>query len=176
MTKTLTYGVGALLVAMIEETLFRGVLFNALRKKGRWVRAALVSSLMFSLIHFAKPIPPFGTVYGEWDSAVRLIPYMFNVQGELYHVFPYALTLFMLGMVLAVAYQKSGSIYLSVGLHMGWVWAVRVPDVFLARVQRVFPLWFSPGDALAKSYAALLISALFLIGLWWMYRVRESRA
>ena len=42
----------AVLVAIIEETLFRGMFFGLLRRDLTWRRAAVVSSLIYSAAHF----------------------------------------------------------------------------------------------------------------------------
>lgn len=160
--KFFTYLLAAALVGFAEELLFRGILFSAIRKVSAWWTAAWVSSLLYALIHFAKPVPPFSTVHGDPLSAVRLIPYMAYQSGTWDQIIPFVFTLFVIGLVLCMLYQKTGSLYLAIGLHAGWVFAMRMPVYFLERMNRERVFWFGAGDEISKSYAVFAM-ALFIL-------------
>jgi membrane protease YdiL (CAAX protease family) len=88
---TLNLVMVAILVAIVapiaEELFFRGFMFGALRGPIGWVKAALVTGLVFGLIHAG------GT------SAVFLVP------------------LALLGFLLCVLYRKTGSLLPGMGVH-----------------------------------------------------------
>lgn len=112
------------LVAVIEETLFRGVLQGALQRGMNAVLALLVASAVYSAVHFLKPFNaniPADQV--QWNSGLvclaEVVPQSFNHHGALISL----VTLFLAGCVLGLAYVKTGALYLPIGLHAGWVWA-----------------------------------------------------
>jgi membrane protease YdiL (CAAX protease family) len=77
----------ALLAPVAEELFFRGFMFTALRRPIGWVGAAVVTSVVFGLIHAG------GT------SAVFLVP------------------LAVLGFLLCVLYRRTGSLVPGMGVH-----------------------------------------------------------
>lgn len=170
--KSLVYFAGALLVGFVEEGLFRGVLFGAMRRSVGFWGGASIASLVYSAVHFAKPRPPVGAVYGHWYSGLDLIPHMFNTVNLGPHFFPLALTLFLLGMVLCVFYQRTGSLYFSIGLHAGLVWLMRIGGYFFERDEARWLWLFGNGDVVAKSYIALFALGVLLAVSLWMCRGR----
>ena len=165
--KSVAYLAGALLVGIIEEGLFRGMLFGALRRGVGFWGGAVIASVIYSAVHFAKPRPPVGAVYGHWYSGVDLIPHMFNTVDMGPHFFPLAFTLFLLGVVLCACYQRYGSLYVSIGLHAGLVWLMRIGGYFFERNEDRLP-WLFGGDAVvSKSWIALFaVGALAAFSLW----------
>jgi uncharacterized protein len=170
--KSVVYFVGALLVGCIEEGLFRGMLFGALRRSVGFWGGAVIASLIYSAVHFAKPRPPVGAVYGHWHSGLDLIPYMFNTVDMGPHFFPLALTLFFLGMVLCAFYQRTGSLYFSVGLHAGIVWLMRIGGYFFERHEARLPWLFGGDDVVFKSFIALFVMGAFTVVSLWLARGR----
>ena len=88
----LRYLMAFFLFAAIEELINRGYLFQAFCEgAGVWV-AAIVTSLIFSLVHIINPA--------------------FSVLGGVF--------LFVHGLLYAVAYLKTRSLWTPIGLHMAW--------------------------------------------------------
>jgi membrane protease YdiL (CAAX protease family) len=109
----------AAVVSVIEEGLFRGAIFGALRKAIHWVNAMLGSSVIYALVHFfQRPESPAGV---DWTSGLALLPRMLSGFWDLQQVIPGFLTLTLAGVVLALAYQRTGTLHFSVGLHAGWI-------------------------------------------------------
>lgn len=92
----------ALLISGIEELVFRGFLLNQLQREGaRWF-AAIVSSLIFAVLHLV------------WDGWRGL---------------PQLPGLGLMGLVLVLArWADGGSLGMACGLHAGWVWAIASLD------------------------------------------------
>lgn len=161
--KLLLYLVGALLVAAIEETVFRGILFGVMRRAVGFWAAAMAASFMYAAVHFAKPDPAVAVVYGHWYEGFRMLPYAFFFPGGLEQVFPFALTLFVLGLVLCGLVERQGNLYAALGLHAGLVFSMRTGVYFLDRVRGVESFWFGRSAYLSKSYAALAVVLLLLV-------------
>lgn len=156
----------AVLVAIIEEILFRGSLFGAMRKAWRLETALVVSSVIYALAHFVqKTADP---TFVKWSTGLVILPEMFRQLGDLQTLLPKALVLFVAGMILAMAYQRTGSLFLSIGLHAGWIfWLksyrfVSTPVVGNAN-------WFWGTDELINGWLALLVLIGVLFALDRMY-------
>jgi hypothetical protein len=106
----------AVIVAILEEILFRGTLFGILRKVQSWPVALVLSSVVYALAHFLKKAD--SPVHIDWLSGLTLLPKMF--QGGPQFI-PAVLTLFVAGAILALAYQRTGTLFFSMGLHAGWI-------------------------------------------------------
>jgi membrane protease YdiL (CAAX protease family) len=95
--------VGVIVVAAVEELIFRGLLFNYLlygNSRWRLARATLISSVIFAFAHnLREPLSWF-----TMDKA------------------PLLLGLTVLGALLAVAYINTGSLACAAGIHTGLGW------------------------------------------------------
>lgn len=115
--------VGALLTAVIvgvlEEILFRGGIFGGLRRFADWRLALVVSSAIYALVHFFAPAKHEGPVI--WSSGLALLPQMFSGFADWHQLIPGFFNLTLAGALLALAYQRTGNLYFSIGLHAGWI-------------------------------------------------------
>ncbi len=87
--------VAIFLAPIVEEILFRGVIFGALREKNRLLAYA-VTMLMFALYHVWQ----FAWVYGDVSLLIYILQYL------------------PVGFVLCWLYERSGTIWLPIGFHM----------------------------------------------------------
>lgn len=158
------YLVGGLLVGLIEEILFRGAMFGLLRRVVHWIPAAVAVSIFFSLVHFIQPESPEGIVHGEWNTGLKLVPHIFFVTGRLDHYIPFALTLFVMGLVLCALYQRQGHILFIIGLHAGWVLALQTGKFFVGKGSSDWRIFFGTSENLARSWSALVLLLIILAG------------
>ena len=156
---------GALLVGILEELLFRGIVFGTLRRALGFRSAAVLGSIFFAAVHFARPEPLVGTVHGHADAGLRLTEAMFYFGHESWHYVPYAFTLFIMGLLLCRVYERTGSLWWCVGLHAGWVFTMRLGG-YLVEMREGGADWavglYGPSDVVAKSWAALVLITVFL--------------
>ncbi len=82
--------------AIVQEIIFRGYFFSALEAKYSPKTAIIISSLIFTLIHA-------GIFSAAWPLSV--------IGG---------LNLFLAGVLMSVAYLRTKSLWLPIGLHIGW--------------------------------------------------------
>lgn len=142
-------------VSLIEEVFFRGALFGALRRELSWQRALAFLAPFFAIVHFLKPDPKVGRIdEARWWSGFELIPHAFWQFAEPVLVLKGFLTLVMVGAILGYAVVRTRSLYLAIGLHAGWVFALRS---FSLTSMRVGPqsIWF--GRDLTQGLAALML-------------------
>ncbi|HEY7168153.1 MAG TPA: CPBP family intramembrane glutamic endopeptidase [Candidatus Binatia bacterium] len=120
----------AVTVAFIEEIFFRGIIFKGLREDLPAVWAYLFAAAFFSAIHFLQPAK---------DVAVSAVGPLsgFRHAFESFHGFldpapllPGLLGLALIGFVLCYAFERTGTLYLSMGLHAGWIFGLKSFGVF----------------------------------------------
>lgn len=109
----------ALIVAVMEELLFRGAIFGGLRRAMPWVAAMLASSAIYAIVHFmARPANP-PTI--DWLTGLRVLPSMLAGMAQPGGLVPALLNLTLAGVVLALAYHFTGDVLTSIGIHAGWI-------------------------------------------------------
>jgi membrane protease YdiL (CAAX protease family) len=131
--------------AAIEELINRGYLFQALCEGAGVWPAAILTSLCFSAVHVINPA--------------------FSLLGGLF--------LFVHGLLYAVAYLKTRSLWTPIGLHMAWnccqgplagmnVSGTSVKHSFMSTTP-IGPEWVTGGDfGIEGGVAAIVFSALVL--------------
>jgi uncharacterized protein len=153
--------VSAFVVAMLEESLFRGALFAALRKNNPWLLALLVSSAIYALLHFfAKPESPASV---HWNSGFVTLATMFGGFVDLKLLVPGFFNLFIAGAILALAFQRSGNLYFSIGLHAGWIFWLKSYGLLTDKVAGVDSGVWGSGKIIDGWLATAVL--LFLFGI-----------
>jgi len=147
----------AAVVALLEEVLFRGAIFGALRKTFRWPAAMLISSALYALVHFfSRPASPSQI---HLTSGLALLPTMLGGFVDLEKVIPGFFNLTLAGAMLAMAYQQTGNLYFSIGLHAGWIFWLKFYG-FLTREAANASAWFWGTNRLIDGWLALIDLAL----------------
>jgi uncharacterized protein len=151
----------ALVVAVLEEFLFRGALFGAIRRRQGAIFAAAATSLLYSVGHFFKPAPdPISVDFWSGFYALGQMLAGFvdpaNVLGFL--------ALAAAGAALAGLRERSGSIWPGAGLHAGWVFGIKLFNACLPRVGEPSALWGS--DRIFDGWAAALGLVAVAVAAW----------
>ncbi len=122
----LLVGLGSgLVVGLLEETLFRGLLQGAVIREWRRPMAGIVFvALLFAAMHFLadiriahEDVTPGSGLYLLATIADNFLAPASIVDGFL--------ALFAVGLLTGIVAWWTGSIALSAGLHAGWVWMMR---------------------------------------------------
>jgi membrane protease YdiL (CAAX protease family) len=114
----------ALAVAMIEETLFRGLLQGSLRRVWPPAAALVFSSTVYAALHFLNRVRWNAPV--DWTSGFAVLGLMVAGFGAWEQVVPGFLNLCLAGLLLGWAFERGGSLYFPAGLHAGWVFALKL--------------------------------------------------
>ena len=166
----------AVAVGIIEEVFFRGVLYGVMRRHLRASAAIWGLSVVFAALHFLKPHPSLKRFAEEvtWSSGFSIVPKLFWQFSDPRLFVGGFLTLVLVGAILAYATEKTRSLWMPIGLHGGWVFALRV---FTLNGKRVGESNFWFGRDLITGGAPLLLLlgtfAILVVGFRWRPRTHE---
>ena len=153
-------GAAAATIALIEEIFFRGAIFGALRKAHAWPVALLASSVIYSLLHFLQA--PAATLAVHWFSGLVVLPQMLAGLVHARTLLPEFLTLILSGAILGLAYQRTGNLYFSIGLHAGWVCWMKFYASVTVGLRITDHSWLWGSRKLTDSWLALAMLLLTL--------------
>jgi membrane protease YdiL (CAAX protease family) len=150
------------LVAMFEEVLFRGFVFQRLIDGAGVTLAQLLLAALFATSHWGNP---------EMQGMTLIVA---------------SVELFLGALLLGMAYVRTRSLALPIGLHLGWNWAVgplfgfpvsgfEHAGWFAPHLQEA-PLWLTGGGfGLEATIGAIAVDGLLLFALWrWRPGVAKS--
>lgn len=163
-----------LAVALFEETLYRGLMFTAVRREAGLALAVASTSLVYAATHFlAKTRIPAADV--DWSSGFVLLAGAWRRFGEPLAIVDAFVSLTLIGVLLALVRARSGAIAASLGLHMGWVWVLKVA------IGATTPPGDAPGAWLVSrfdGFTGWLVAAwtLLLLGAYLAWRNRAGAA
>ncbi len=151
----------AIVVAVLEELLFRGAIFGAFRKVWDWRAALLASSMIYAIVHFFEKAELTGPV--TWSSGLELLPRMLAGFGNFEMIIPGFLNLTLAGILLGFAYQKTGNLYFSIGLHAGWIFWLKFCGVVTNSVAGASVRLWGTNKLIDGWLALLVLAAVFLV-------------
>jgi uncharacterized protein len=168
-----TVALTAAVVPFIEEALFRGLFLGVLLRSNRPVTAALLSSGIFSIVHFLKAPEQTSASIG-WTSGFISLSHSFDQFTEPMLVLAGFTTLFLIGMILAHARLRTQSLWLPIGLHAGWILASGVFNKIAHREIVALP-WLGKSLLIGVVPLCMCLVSWILLGAWLGYvRPRKS--
>ena len=117
-------------VGFLEELFFRGILFLGLREYGPPLRAYLLANLFYAALHFVKPGDDYFLQGPDLFAGFRHLLTTFDPFLDPLEILPGIIGLFLIGIVLSYALARTGNLYLSIGLHAGWIFSLQTFRVF----------------------------------------------
>jgi membrane protease YdiL (CAAX protease family) len=116
----------ALGAGILEELLFRGLLLGVLQRACSVAWACFVSSFIFAASHFLSPTSELAIEDPKlWYVGFELLGSIFAQAFHVQFIAPYFMSLMVLGLLLAGCRIKTGSLYLPIGIHVGFVFALK---------------------------------------------------
>ncbi len=167
-------GLGSgLLVALIEETFFRGAMQGALQRQGATRWALFVVPLLYSGVHFlgrAASVP-----HDEVNAFSGFITWQgfFSLFTEPLRILDAFVALYFVGLLLALVRRRWGDLAACIGLHAGFVAVIAV----FRRISAPAPdnSWsFLVGsfDGLLGTWIAV-VTALVCLAIWRLHGLRS---
>jgi len=111
-------------VALIEETLFRGLFFTLAKKWHNSITALFISSFFYAILHFIKPIQNIDQNNLSFSSGFDVLINAF--QGLSTLQIDNFLALFVVGIFLTLVRLRTQSLIYCIGLHASWVFLIKV--------------------------------------------------
>ena len=140
----------ALFFGFSEELLFRGFIFQTLRRGWALPFAMIGSAWLYAQVHFLK-------VGMQWHTIAM----------------PFA-GLFLAGLVLAWAAYRTRSIWLSVGLHSAWVYLFFLTDRQKLLIYPIEHNWLTGGGYPLAGALAIAMLLVLGLGLGWALHPRKG--
>jgi uncharacterized protein len=120
----------AFTVGFLEEIFFRGIIFRGLLEDWKPLPAFVVANLFYSALHFVKPAEEYFLSGIDPWAGFRHLFSTFAPFLEPAKIAPGIIGLFLIGIVLSYAFVRTGTLYLSIGLHAGWIISIKTVRVF----------------------------------------------
>lgn len=145
-SKIIKYILIGCLIGFIEEVFFRGLVLQSFMEDMSMPIAVCACSLIYSILHFFRAdvhvAPGFQAFVGFKTMVQFLEPLFLQFTINL----PSIIGLFLVGVVLSYAYIKTKSLYLSIGLHSGWIFMMKTDNLFLVRIREKSGWIFGDGQ------------------------------
>ncbi len=141
--------VPAVAVSLVEEWLFRGLLLGLWLRYARPLTACVGASLLFAALHFVEPPQAWRVLDPtHWLAGFSLLG------GVLAHftcgifILTEFIPMLAVGLALAWARLRSGALWLPIGLHAGWIIALKffIMTHHFVAVKKPNELWLGMGD------------------------------
>ncbi|MEY2599245.1 MAG: hypothetical protein RLZZ142_1504 [Verrucomicrobiota bacterium] len=150
----------AVAVGFLEECLFRGGIQGLFRRSLRPGPALWASTLLFAGVHFIKPDPSASVGTIRWSSGLELLPHSFHQFAELPLLAGGMATLTVFGLLLGWAKERTGALWMSMGLHAGVVFVKLGFEKHCAPAAPRLPWW---GAELQVGLCPVLLLLLTLL-------------
>lgn len=159
--KPLEYLVSAFLIGFIEECFFRAFIYQSLRKRWALPASLLAANIFYAAVHFFKggnyPVPERPSPVDSFKIILHLGD-AFLKPGE---IWPSFLGLLLFGLILSYAFLKTGSLAMSIGLHAGCVFFLKIDNWFIASVPGASTLLFGDKNLYSGLLGWLFLGLLF---------------
>lgn len=156
-------------VSLVEEAVFRGVVLGVCLWNLRPAMAVIVSSLLFAVVHFLKPAKmAIAADAVGWSSGFAgLLSFLGALPATVVLVLGMA-SLIAAGCLLGLATVRTRSLWLAIGLHAGWVFAVQTSNLFLqpTGASDAFLPWIGPSLVSGAVPTGLLPLGGLLFAAW----------
>jgi membrane protease YdiL (CAAX protease family) len=160
----------ALVVAALEEAVFRGAFMGMFRRSMSRIRALAAVSALYSIVHFLKP--PDSLIARDavnWASGFALLPERFSEFANPVLLLAKFGTLFLVGWIIGWAALRTQSLWLPIGLHAGWVFGKFGFSKLTKRSKQDLLPWV--GSDLIVGLVPMLLVGLVGVALWvWLRR------
>lgn len=158
-------------VGLIEETFFRGAMYGAIRRHGSVMTAVLLTSILYSSVHFLGErvrIPPESV---NWSSGFVVLEKYFNAYSQPLAIVDAFLALALVGALLAIVRERTGNLGTSIGLHAGFVTVIAIlRKTSVAVFDQPWSFLVGRLDGLVGWLVAIMAACALLVALTWRVR------
>ncbi|MDR4498465.1 MAG: CPBP family intramembrane metalloprotease [Candidatus Scalindua sp.] len=151
------------LIGFIEEAFFRGFILKAFMEDMSLPLAVCTSSMIYSMLHFFQADYPVSTGFQAFVGFKTIIEFFKPLFIQFMENLPSIVGLFLIGVVLSYAFIKAQSLYLSIGLHTGWVFMMKTDGIFLVRIREKLEWLFGDSQLVTGILAWTLLLCTYIV-------------
>jgi membrane protease YdiL (CAAX protease family) len=153
------------LIAFFEELIFRGFIFQSLLKDSGMVGPVFFTNILYSIVHFMKPSSlDYISVLSLFSSIDALPKFFSPVILNFTNIWPSLVGLFLVGAVLSAAYLRTKSLALPIGLHAGWVMAIK--SISITTDSTTSGIFWMSGNVVENPITWFVLIILFFLIRW----------
>ncbi len=154
-----------LVVGLLEEFFFRGPLQGGMRHSlGFWSSATLIA-LFYSVVHFIRPTPLAGDTLDVSGALLMLWGGLQQLSGFAGYADSFV-TLVLAGILLSMTRERTGSLFLAIGVHAGWVMIIRITKAVTETDHSSGWVWLIGDYDNVTGWMASLVIALSAAAYW----------
>lgn len=151
-----------LVVALIEETLFRGAMLTAIQRQSSVLFAVVSTSFVYAFVHFLQPEIDPSTL--NWSSGFVLLKNAFLPILNPTQIVDSFIALFLAGVLLAIIKARTNQLAICIGIHAGWVFIIKLfKRVTDSNIQSEYAFLTGSYDKVIGYLAAICISLAIVI-------------
>lgn len=126
--------ISGILVGILEEFFFRGFVYRMIAKRTQVFFALIASSVFYAATHFLDNGQIFIPDNPSIGDAFRLLfGYLEPFVHSKSEILPEFIGLFVFGLLLCLAFIRTRSLFMSIGLHAGAVFAIKFQHSFIRK-------------------------------------------
>ena len=125
--------ISGLIVALIEETLFRGLLQSVFSFVLKPIIAIFLTCFLYSSVHFLEIPDGYVTEPAQWSSGFSVFFSSFTLLAQPSLIWDSWLALFAAGLFLSLTRLFTNNIFWCIGIHAGWVAHIKIIKAFTDR-------------------------------------------
>lgn len=165
-----------LVIALIEETFFRGVLQTAVERESGALAAVILPSALYASLHFLGGRLRLPDHEIDWSVGFAVLAKLFEKYAEPAALIDSLLALFAVGVLLSTIRQRTGAIAAGIGLHASWVMLIAVTRNSSRDNTAAAQDWLTGNYDGVIGWGALLWTLLLLGLAWSLWRARPAQS
>ena len=115
-----------IIIAFIEETLFRGAMLTAIQRKASNLFAIMSTSFVYAFVHFLQPETQLNSELLNWTSGITVLKNAFTPLLQPAQYIDSFIALFLAGTLLALVKMRTNMLAVCIGIHTGWVFTIKI--------------------------------------------------
>ncbi len=125
--------VSGLIIGIIEESFFRGLLQTELTNILNTTSSIIIVCLIYSSVHFLELPEGFSTQSIQWNSGFTFLLSSFSAFSQPSLIWDSWIALFAAGLFLSIVRLRTNNILWCIGIHAGWVAHIKIIKAFTDR-------------------------------------------
>lgn len=165
--------ISGLLIGVIEESVFRGLLQSQLSQNMNTLFALIIVSIIYSSVHFLQAPEHLNSLSVEWYSGFILLASAFGNFTNIGMFTDAWIALFLAGIFLSLVRLKTNNLIWCIGIHAGWVAHIKLFKEFTDRDNSASCAHLASNyDNYVGELSILLISTILIV--WALIHFREK--